>query len=88
MRDRFGLAPEDEWRKDAHYAVFPTELLELPIKASCPKEGLVLDPFMGTGSTVLAAIQLGRNGIGFDVSQKYIKIAESRVQKFISTASK
>ena len=84
----WNITPEDEWRKDAHYAVFPTELLELPIKASCPKEGLVLDPFMGTGSTVLAAIQLKRNGIGFDVSKKYIEIAKSRVEKFLSTSDK
>ncbi len=80
----WNITPEDEWRKDAHYAVFPTELLQLPIKATCPEEGIILDPFMGTGSTIVAAVELKRKGIGFDVSQKYIDIANSRMEKVIS----
>ena len=77
----WNITPEDEWRKDAHYAVFPTELLRIPILATCPIDGVVLDPFMGTGSTILAAVEFGRKGIGFDISQKYLDIAQSRLIK-------
>ena len=63
-----------------HYAVFPTELLQVPIKATCPVGGVVLDPFMGTGSTLTAANQLNRRGLGIEISEEYVKIAESRLE--------
>ena len=63
-----------------HYAVFPTELLQVPIKAACPVGGVVLDPFMGTGSTLIAANQLNRRGLGIEISEEYVKIAESRLE--------
>jgi DNA modification methylase len=78
--DIWRIAPEDTWRKDAHYAVFPEELLINPIKATCPIGGIVLDPFSGTGSTVAIAIKLGRKGIGIDLSENYNKIAEERIK--------
>jgi DNA modification methylase len=78
--DIWRIAPEDTWRKDAHYAVFPEELLLNPIKATCPQGGIVLDPFSGTGSTVALAIKLGRRGIGIDLSENYNQIAENRIK--------
>lgn len=78
--DIWRIAPEDTWRKDAHYAVFPEELLINPIKATCPHGGIVLDPFSGTGSTVAISVKLGRRGIGIDLSENYNKIAETRVK--------
>lgn len=78
--DVWNIVPEDEWRKDVHYAVFPTELLQVPIKATCPVGGVVLDPFMGTGSTLIAANQLNRRGLGIEISKEYVKIAESRLE--------
>ncbi|MBM2814106.1 MAG: methylase domain protein [Ignavibacteria bacterium] len=78
--DIWRIAPEDTWRKDAHYAVFPEELIINPIKATCPDDGIVLDPFSGTGSAVAIAIKLGRRGIGIDISENYNKIAEERVK--------
>lgn len=83
--DIWRIAPEDIWRKDAHYAVFPEELLLNPIKATCPCNGIVLDPFSGTGSTVGTAIKLNRRGIGIDLSSEYNAIAEKRVAQTIST---
>jgi len=80
--DIWRIVPEDQWRKDAHYAVFPEELLTNPIKATCPKGEYVLDPFSGTGSSVLTALKLGRKGIGIDVSSKYNEIAERRIDEF------
>lgn len=77
--DIWRIPPEDTWRKDEHYAVFPEELLHNPILATCPYEGIVLDVFSGTGSTVAAALKLGRKGIGIDLSNRYIKIAKDRV---------
>lgn len=77
--DIWRIVPEDEWRKDAHYAVFPEELLIVPIKSTCPIGGIVLDPFSGIGSTVSAAIKHGRNGIGIELSKSYNEIAKKRV---------
>ena len=79
--DIWNIVPEDEWRKDAHYAVFPIELLQIPIKATCSPKGIVLDPFMGTGSTLVAANQLGRRSMGIELSDYYIKVANQRLEK-------
>lgn len=79
--DIWRIVPEDIWRKDAHYAVFPIELLEVPLKATCPPNGLVLDPFMGTGSTIAAAIHFGQRGLGIEISQNYIQVAEERLKE-------
>jgi DNA modification methylase len=53
--DVWRIVPEDECREDAHYAVFPIELLKTPILATTPIGGVVLDPFVGTGSAVTPA---------------------------------
>lgn len=79
--DIWRIAPEDTWRKDAHYAVFPEELLRIPILSTCPEGGIVLDPFSGTGSTVCAAVRLGRRGIGFDISREYTETAGRRLKQ-------
>lgn len=79
------IVPEDTWRKDAHCAVFPEELLRIPILSTCPEDGLVLDPFSGTGSTVDAAVKLGRRGIGIDLSKQYTEIAKKRLMHTMST---
>lgn len=62
-----------------HFAVYPPELVATPIKAGCPEGGLVLDPFIGSGTTALVARQLGRNFIGIDLNPEYIKMAEKRL---------
>ena len=81
--DIWRIVPEDKWRKDSHYAVFPEELLENPIKATCRENGIVLDPFCGTGSAICTALRLGRRGIGIDISERYLKIAEDRMNESI-----
>jgi tRNA/tmRNA/rRNA uracil-C5-methylase (TrmA/RlmC/RlmD family) len=51
--------------------------------AGCPKDGIVLDPFMGAGTTALVAKSHGRNYIGFELNPEYIQMAEKRLkQKF------
>lgn len=79
------IVPEDTWRKDTHCAVFPEELLRVPILSTCPEDGLILDPFSGTGSTVDAAVKLGRRGIGIDLSKQYTEIAKKRLMHTMST---
>ena len=52
----------------AHFATFPPKLIEPCILAGCPKDGIVLDPFMGSGTTGMMAIQNNRNFIGFELN--------------------
>jgi len=78
--DIWRIAPEDTWRKDSHYAVFPEELLLSPIKATCPQNKIVLDPFSGTGSTVCTAVRLNRKGVGIELSEEYNNIAQKRIK--------
>ena len=77
--DIWDIVTEDTWRKDSHYAVFPEQLLEIPLKATCPEGGIVLDPFSGTGSTVSAALKHGYYGIGIDLSKQYTQTAFERI---------
>ena len=79
--DIWRIVPEDKWRRDTHCAVFPEELLRIPILSTCPPNGIVLDPFSGTGSTVSAAVNLGRKGIGIDLSTQYTEIAFKRLEE-------
>ena len=64
-----------------HPAMFPIELPRRFIRIYTKKGDVVLDPFLGTGSTVIAALELGRKGIGFDISPEYVKIAQERVKR-------
>ncbi|HZE87105.1 MAG TPA: site-specific DNA-methyltransferase [Methylomirabilota bacterium] len=64
-----------------HSAVFPVTLPEWFIKLFTKQDDIVLDPFIGSGSTALAAKQLKRNYIGIDILEEYCKIAEERLSK-------
>lgn len=79
------IVPEDTWRKDAHCAVFPKELLKTPILATCPENGIVLDPFSGTGSAVETAVFLHRKAIGIELSREYTEIAKKRLLNLKNT---
>jgi DNA modification methylase len=65
--------------KEAHFAVFPEDLVETPIKAGCPESGTVLDPFCGSGTTGVVAKKLNREFIGIELNPEYIKLAEKRI---------
>jgi DNA modification methylase len=69
--------------KEAHFATFPPDLIVDCIKAGCPEGGIVLDPFMGAGTTAMVARKLNRNFIGFELNQKYVKIANNRIHEEI-----
>ena len=62
--------------KLAHFAVFPPKLIEPCILAGCPVNGVVLDPFMGSGTTGMVAKSFGRNYVGFELNADYVSIAE------------
>lgn len=64
----------------AHFAVYPEQLVEPLIKAGCPRDGIVLDPFNGSGTTMLVAKKLGRSAIGIEIVPEYNNIAKERLQ--------
>lgn len=76
--DVWDIIPEDTQRRESHFAPYPVDLCRLPILATCPERGLVIDPFCGTGTTLLAARSLGRKSIGIDISRLYLELAEER----------
>ena len=67
--------------KGAHFATFPPALITDCIKAGCPAGGIVLDPFMGAGTTAVVARSLGRNYLGFELNPDYVKLANERIRK-------
>ena len=62
-------------------APFPESLAEFFIRSFCPPDGIVLDPFSGSGTTVAVARKQGRRGIGIDVRQSQLKIAANRLRQ-------
>ena len=76
--DVWDIIPEDTQKRESHFAPYPMDLCRLPILATCPKGGLVFDPFCGTGTTLLAARSLGRQSVGIDISRQYLELAEER----------
>ena len=85
-RNPKGKNPGDIWTlvsepfPEAHFATYPIKLLIQPIKAGCPKDGIILDPFIGSGTTAVAAKMLGRNYIGIEKNPEYVEIANSRIK--------
>jgi site-specific DNA-methyltransferase (adenine-specific) len=85
-RDEFLEFTKSVWRFDAeraskvgHPAPFPVELPYRCIQLYTFEEDVVLDPFMGSGQTALAAIKAGRHFVGYEVSQEYVRLAERRI---------
>jgi len=76
----------DVWRINtapyagAHFAAFPPKLAQTCILAGCPPGGIVLDPFFGSGTTGLVALQTGRQYIGIDINAEYCRLADERIK--------
>lgn len=81
--DVWDILPEDSQGRDGSVAPYPVDLCKIPILATCPPEGIVLDPFCGTGTTLYAALSLGRGAIGIDISRTYLEMAQKRFAAFI-----
>lgn len=67
--------------KGKHPAIFPVQLVSDCIKLSGVKQGLILDPFMGTGTTAIAAIRNGMNYLGYEIDSDYHKFSIERIKK-------
>lgn len=63
---------------DAHFATFPSALIEPAILAGAPPGGIVLDPFLGSGTTAMVAQRLGRRWIGCELNPDYLKLQARR----------
>ena len=66
--------------KGAHFATFPPDLIRICIAAGCPPNGVVLDPFMGAGTTALVAKELNKNYVGIELNKEYVRLAEERLK--------
>ena len=67
---------------EAHFATFPVELPTKILKCACPKDGIVLDPFLGSGTVGIAAEQLGLKWCGIELNEEYITLARKRLDPF------
>lgn len=89
-----GKNPGDVWdipnvksnhvEKTEHPCQFPVELIERLVLSMTNEEDWVLDPFLGTGTSIIAAIRHNRKGVGAETEKKYIDIARDRIQKAIN----
>jgi site-specific DNA-methyltransferase (adenine-specific) len=75
--------PPARAKKIGHPAPYPTELVERFIKLYTYEKELILDPFIGSGTTAIGAINLNRNYIGYENNEEYIKLAEERINSII-----
>ncbi len=78
-----GLSNSKNPSKNFHPTVKPIELMEYLIKMVTPKGGIVLDPFMGSGSTGCGAVKNGFDFIGIDMTPEYLEIAEKRIKRYM-----
>lgn len=76
--DVWDIIPEDTQGRIEHFAPYPENLCKLPLLATCPIDGIALDPFCGTGTTNLAAYRLRRKSVGIDISEKYLETCLER----------
>lgn len=77
------FAPEKDQKKIGHPAMFPVELPKRLIKMLSYKGDVIMDPFMGTGTTGVACVNTNRNFIGIELNEEYFKIAERRINEAI-----
>lgn len=89
------VGEEDIWRIAArpnnpysHAAPFPLELVDRCLACGCPKNGVVLDPFLGSGTTAISALRSGRSVIGIDMKLSYCREAERRIVKEMRLSTK
>jgi len=77
MRNVWRITSEPS-QEDKHYAKFPEKLILTPVKAGCPENGIILDPFMGSGTTAVVALKSHRQFIGIELNPDYVKASEKR----------
>ncbi|MHA1712177.1 MAG: DNA-methyltransferase [Candidatus Freyarchaeota archaeon] len=77
--------PPESAKKIDHPAPFPEELPYRCIQLYTFKGDVVLDPFVGSGTTCVVALKMGRHFIGIDIEEKYVKIARQRIKQILGT---
>lgn len=82
ISDVWQIIPEDTQGRKLHFAPFPEDLVKTPIVLTCPPQGIVLDPFVGTGTTSYVAVQMHRRSIGIDMAQEYLELASDRCSEY------
>ncbi len=82
ISDVWQIVPEDTQGRKLHFAPFPEDLVKIPIILTCPVDGIVLDPFAGTGTTNYVSASLSRRSIGIDLAIEYLEIAQDRCSSF------
>jgi len=73
--------PPESAKRVGHPAPFPVPLIERLIRLYSYKEDVILDPFIGSGTAAVAAINTGRHFVGYDIENKYVKLAKERINK-------
>jgi site-specific DNA-methyltransferase (adenine-specific) len=81
--DVWDILPEDTQGRHLHFAPYPVDLCRIPMRATCPPDGIALDPFCGTGTTMLAAMNLNRKSVGIDIAEEYLRAAEERCSSLL-----
>ena len=71
----------NNYKADEHFAMYPEKLIEPCILAGSEKDGIVIDPFFGSGTTGAVAKRLGRSYIGIDLNPKFCELARQRIEK-------
>ncbi len=89
-----GYNPKDIWsisrlhkihtERENHPTQKPLALIERMVKSSCPENGLVLDPFAGSGTTIEAAVKNKRRAVGFELNANYCQLIEKRMERSVS----
>ncbi len=81
--DVWDILPEDTQKRNGHFAPYPEDLCKIPLLATCPPQGIALDPFCGTGTTLSVAFALGRKSVGIDIAENYLRLTEQRCHRLI-----
>lgn len=80
-----GFQFKDVWRippaQNPHPAPFPEQLVKRCIISACPENGIVLDPYIGSGTTAKVAKEMGRQYIGIELNPKFIEMAEQKLRQ-------
>lgn len=79
--DVWDIVPEDTQSRKSHFAPYPVDLCRIPLLATCPPNGVVIDPFCGTGTTMVAAQGMGLRSIGIDLSNHYLRMSQKRLSE-------
>lgn len=75
--------PWSSFKPNGHPAEKPESLMRRMADAACPENGAILDPFMGSGTTLRAALDLGRRAIGIETEERYCEIAAKRLAQAV-----